>query len=53
MLPMEELLIENTRGWVMSMYGKTHHNIVISLQLKGKNKKENNVWNYYVVYEKQ
>ena len=22
------------RGWFMSMYGKTHHNIVISLQLK-------------------
>ena len=23
-----------TRDWFMSMYGKTHHNIVISLQLK-------------------
>ena len=23
-----------TCGWFMSMYGKTHHNIVISLQLK-------------------
>jgi len=25
---------ENTHGWFMSMYGKNHHNIVISLQLK-------------------
>ena len=24
----------HTRGWLMSMYGKNHHNIVISLQLK-------------------
>ena len=23
-----------TRGWFMSMYGKNHYNIVISLQLK-------------------
>ena len=23
-----------THGWFMSMYGKNHHNIVISLQLK-------------------
>ena len=23
-----------TRGWLMSMYGKNHYNIVISLQLK-------------------
>ena len=23
-----------TNGWFMSMYGKSHHNIVISLQLK-------------------
>ena len=23
-----------THGWFMLMYGKTHHNIVISLQLK-------------------
>ena len=23
-----------TRGWFMSVYGKTHHNKVISLQLK-------------------
>ena len=25
-----------THGWFMSMYGKNHHNIVISLQLKKK-----------------
>ena len=23
-----------THGWYMSMYGKTHYNIIISLQLK-------------------
>ena len=27
-----------THGWFMWMYGKNHHNIVISLQLKFKNK---------------
>ena len=38
-----------THGWFMSMYGKNHYNIVISLQLKNKKQKNNNNGSFLVL----